>query len=121
VGSAEEIKQRTKGFAIEILRLTDSLPRNRSLDVLCKQVIRSATSVGANYRSACVARSRAEFISKLHIAREEADETGYWLELLKECYLTQSCRVDKFISEAGELTAIFTASIKTAQSNRNHQ
>lgn len=78
----EDLKERTKMFALEIIRLTEKLPKNRIADVLSRQFLRSGTSVGANYRAACRARSRADFISKMGIVEEEADETLYWLELL---------------------------------------
>ena len=77
------LRRRAKQFAVEVIRLADSLPRRRSCKVLGKQVIRSATSIGANYRAACRSRSQAEFIAKMHVVQEEADETQYWAELLR--------------------------------------
>src|SRR5438045_1130487 len=82
VKSADEFKDRTKRFAVRVIRLVDSLPQKRSADVVGKQLLRAATSVGANYRAACRARSKAEFCAKLGIVEEEGDECVYWLELL---------------------------------------
>ena len=84
------------------------------MSVLSKQIIRSATSIGANYRAACCARSKAEFIAKLQIAREESDETQYWLELILET--SGLCTLNKLLKESKELTAIFTAALKTSRS-----
>jgi len=83
--------------------------------VIVKQLIRSATSVGANYRSACRARSKAEFIAKLQIALEESDETLYWLELLKELRLSDQFELEKVYAEGNELTAIFVSALKTSR------
>ena len=110
---AELLKGRTKAFALEIIRYSDKLPGNQTRDILIKQLIRSATSVGANYRAACRARSRAEFAAKIHIALEEADETQYWLELLYELNTNDRATIQKLLNEAGELTAILTASFAT--------
>jgi four helix bundle protein len=79
----KELKERTKRFAVQIIKFIDGLKQSPSIIVLSKQIIRSATSIGANYRAACGARSNAEFIAKLQIAREESDETLYWLELFQ--------------------------------------
>jgi len=80
----DELKNRTKRFAIEVIKFVDSFPSSRTVDILGKQLIRSASSVGANYRAACKARSKADFISKITIVEEGADECQYWLELLQE-------------------------------------
>jgi four helix bundle protein len=112
---SEELKLRTKMFALEIIRFTDSLPRSRAGEVLGKQLLRSATSIGANYRAACRARSKADFISKITIVEEEADESLYWLELISESKLVENDQPHHLMQEAGELTAIFTASGKTAR------
>jgi len=114
----EDLKVRTKGFAIEIIKLVKTLPKNRLADVLGKQLLRSGTSVGANYRAACRARSRADFISKMGIVEEEVDETAYWLELLLEAELVTSGQVQNLQREANEITAIVVASIKTARRNK---
>jgi four helix bundle protein len=82
-----EMKKRTKAFGVEVIKLLETLPHSRSANALANQLIRSATSVGANYRSACRGRSKADFISKIGIALEEADESLYWLELLSDTHL----------------------------------
>jgi four helix bundle protein len=110
----DELKRRTKRFALAIIRLVGTLPRNEAARIIGGQMLRSGTSVGANYRAACRARSRAEFASKLAVAEEEADETLYWLELLAESGLMEAERLRELIKEADELIAIFTASRKTA-------
>jgi four helix bundle protein len=112
----QELKDRTKRFALRIIRLTDSLPRKMAADVLGRQVLRSATSVAANYRSACRARSRADFISKMGVVEEEADESGFWLELIGDAQLLPADNLAELHREAGELTAIAVSSIRTARS-----
>lgn len=82
--NAEEFKTRTKEFALRIVRLVEALPRNRACDIIGKQLLRSGTSAGANYRAACRARSQADFIAKMGIVEEESDESVYWIELLVE-------------------------------------
>src|SRR5271169_3117572 len=82
--SNENLKLRTKKFGLDVIALVEKLPRDRTCDVLGRQLLRSATSVGANYRSACRARSSADFISKMGIVEEEADESGFWMEMLFE-------------------------------------
>ena len=116
--TSEELKKRTKKFALEVIKLGDELPRKKAADVIFGQLVRSGTSVGANYRSACRARSRADFISKITIVEEEADESGYWIELLDESGLMRKERLSDLLKEANELTAIFTASGRTAKTNR---
>ena len=110
-----ELQRRTKAFAIRVIRLVDSLPRTRAADVLGRQLLRAATSVGANYRSACRARSRPDFLSKLGIVEEECDEAGYWLDLLAEASLIKRSRLSELLQESNELTAIVVASIRTAR------
>lgn len=112
---SDDLKKRTKQFALDILNLTDSIPYGRKADAICKQLIRSATSVGANYRAACRARSKADFISKITIVEEESDESQYWLELLIESAIVTLDKANQLLKEADELTAIFTASGKTAK------
>lgn len=109
-----ELKQRTKKFALRILDLADSLPQNRSGNVIAGQIVRSGTWVAANYRALCRAKSRADFINKTSIVEEEADESCFWLELLIERQLLSAKRVQPLLKEANELTAIFVASRKTA-------
>ena len=112
-----ELKQRTKVFALRILKLVDELPTKVSSRVLANQIARSGTSVAANYRSACRGRSKAEFIAKLGIAEEEADETEFWLELIEGHGLAPAPKLAALRDEAGQLTAILTASRITAVRN----
>jgi len=116
---SKELKNRTKQFALEIIDVVLSLPKNNIAEVLGKQLLRSATSVGANYRSACRSRSQAEFISKLAIVIEEADESQYWVELLAEKEIINRAIAAKLWKEADELVRIMTASSKTAKRNNN--
>ena len=111
----DELRDRTKQFGLRVIRLVQSLPKDRTVTVLSNQLLRSATSVGANYRSSCRARSRAEFISKLGIAEEEADESAYWLELLVEAGIVKPKLIENLLEEANELTAIISASKITAK------
>jgi four helix bundle protein len=104
-----DLKRRTKAFALRILKLVDALPKTTAGRALASQIVRSGTSVAANYRAACRARSTADFIAKMGIVEEEGDETLFWLELLEESELVS----------ATKLTAITIASIKTARRNRN--
>lgn len=110
-----EMLTRTKAFALRVMDLTRGLPRGRESDVIARQLVRSGTSVGANYRAACVARSKADFVSKLGIVLEEADESRYWMELLVESGICRDGGIEEAIQEAGELAAIIQASIKTAR------
>jgi four helix bundle protein len=111
-----ELKARTKRFAVQVIKFVDELKCTTSTNVLSKQIVRSATSIGANYRAACGARSKAEFIAKLQIAREESDETLYWLEIIQET-IGLSNTAD-LIKECDELTAILTAALKTSRANQ---
>lgn len=113
-----EFKDRTKQFALRILNLVDALPSKRSADVLAKQLARSGTSVGANYRAACRARSAAEFVAKLGIAEEEADESAWWIELVTEHGLLPAERLAGLHDEAIALTKMIAASRITARGNR---
>src|ERR1051326_5362616 len=115
---AEQLRARTKKFALRILNLSDSLPNSPKGRVIGKQVLRSGTSIGANYRAATRAISRADFIAKLGIVVEEADEPQYWLELLADSGLIKPSRLAGLQQEAAELTAIFTASRNTAKAHR---
>ncbi len=115
---SRELIERTKTFALRIIAMTDALPTNRSTEIISKQIIRSATSVSANYRAASRAQSPAEFVSKMHIVHEEADETQHWLELLLGTKAISKTEFDELWKEASELTAIFTASYATARRNK---
>ncbi len=111
------MKRRTKAFALQVVRFTESLPRTRSTQVIARQLVRSGTAVGANYRAACRARSRADFISKLGIVGEEIDESLYWMELLVESSSVPREQLRGLMSEANEICAIVTSSIKSARTN----
>jgi four helix bundle protein len=113
-GQTTELQQRTKDFALRVLNLIEQLPNNIGGRVLANQIARSATSVGANYRAACRARSRAEFASKLGTVAEEADESLYWLELIRDGKFVPGKRIASLVSEADELTAIFTSGRRSA-------
>ncbi len=114
-----ELKQRTKQFSLRIIRLVTSLPSAPTARTIGSQLLRSGTSVGANYRSACCGRSRLDFIAKVGIALEEADESLYWLELLEEAGVVPGERISDLKKEANELVAIFTATVKTARAHRS--
>lgn len=109
------LKDRTKQFALQIIRLVDTLPQNSTCDVIGRQLLRSGTSVGANYRAACRGKSKADFIAKLGIVVEEADECGYWLELLNDSVIMPQDKLEPLRRESDELTAIFVSSIKTSR------
>jgi four helix bundle protein len=111
----DELKKRTKQFGLRVIRLVEALPRTRTSDVIGNQLLRCATSVGANYRAACRARSKAEFAAKLGVVEEEADETAYWLELLMEGKIIPNSSVTTLLREANELVAIVVSSLVTAK------
>lgn len=111
----QELQARTKSFALRVIKVVDALPRSTAGWVVGRQLLRSATSVGANYRAACRAQSHAEFAAKLSIVVEEADETLYWLELLQESSLIEPGRLIELLKEAHELVAITVAARKTAK------
>jgi four helix bundle protein len=113
-----DMKLRTKRFALRILKLADSLPRSPSGRTLAGQIVRSGTSMAANYRAAGKGRSKAEFIAKLGIAEEEADETQFWLELIIESGLVKADLLLPWLQEARELTAIIAASRKSASQKK---
>jgi four helix bundle protein len=113
-----DLKARTKQFALRVMKLVDALPRTIQGRAVANQIIRSATSVAANYRAACRARSRAEFVAKIRVVEEEADETAFWSELIIDSALLTETRTRPLLSEAGELVAIMAASRKSAFGNR---
>ena len=112
-----DLASRTLDFSKRVIRLVDSLPATRSCDVIGRQLLRSATSVGANYRSAKRARSTAEFLAKLGIVEEEADESAYWLDLLTSATLVVEERLKPLKQEIHEITAMIVSSIRTARNN----
>lgn len=111
----EELRTRTKQFAVRVVRLYNSLPYRGAAQVLGKQLLRCGTSVAANYRASCRARSRPEWISKIGIVVEEADESVFWLEMLLDCEIVPQAKLAELLKEAHELTALFTASQRTAR------
>jgi len=113
--SADLLKDRTKRFALQVIRLCRTLPRSQEATVISRQLLRSATSVGANYRAVCRARSTADFISKLGIVLEETDETLFWIELLIESGAADPEKTASVSREANELVSIFVASLRTAK------
>ena len=117
--SEPDLKKRTKAFALRVLKLVDALPKTTSGRALGAQLVRSGTSVAANYRAARRAKSTAHFLSKLGDVEEEADETLFWLELLEESELVPVAKLTAIKQEANELIAITVASIKTARRNRD--
>ena len=112
---ATELKGRSKSFAIRIVNLFRSLPHSPDAQTLGKQLLRSGTSVAANYRAVCRARSQAEFIARMGIVVEEADETVFWLELLGETGVVSPTRTQELLKEANELVKIFGASLRTSK------
>jgi four helix bundle protein len=113
-------KERTKSFALAVVKLVETLPRTRTADVLGRQLLRAGTSVGANYRAACRGRSTFDVVAKLGIVEEEADEAIYWMELLADAAVVPAARISALSKEANELLAMTVASIKTLRS-RNQQ
>ena len=111
-----EFKQRTKLFALRVIRLVESLP-TRTANTIGNQLIRCGTSVGANYRAACRARSNAEFIAKMGIVEEEADESMFWMELLMETGIVKKELFESLFKEANEIVAIVVSSIKSSRAN----
>jgi len=113
--TTQELKKRTFEFGIRVVRAVESLPRSDAAREIGRQLLRAGTSVGANYRAASRARSRADFVAKLGIVEEECDEAAYWLEVIIALKLLRPSRLAKLHVEAGELLAIIFASIKTAR------
>ena len=116
-----ELQQRTKKFHVRIIKLCESLPKNAAGWETAKQLIRSAGSVGANYRAACRGKSNVDFIYKIEVVLEEADESLYWLEVVEDAELSKGNELDNLIKEANELVSIFNAADKTAKQNRDQK
>lgn len=114
-----DLRARTRDFGVRVIKMVDHFPNKRAANIIANQIIRSATSVGANYREACRARSTKEFISKLGIAEGEADETLYWLEVIASTELIKKDLLVDLMKEADELIAILIASAKTAKQKKN--
>ncbi len=117
-GKPYDLGKRTKQFALRVIRLVEALPKTETGRVIGRQLMRSGTSVGANYRAAARARSRAEFIAKMGIVEEEVDEASYWMELLAEAHVVKKERLEPLMREADELAAICVSSITTARGKR---
>lgn len=111
----EDLQARTRRFALRIIKLFRSLPRTEEARILGKQVLRSGTSIGANYRAAGRARSRAEFVAKLGIVLEEADETVFWLELMRDAEIFPNLKLQNLVTEANELVSIFVSALRRAK------
>ncbi len=114
----ENLKLRTKQFALRIIKLVESLPKDEVSKILGRQLLRAGTSVGANYRAVCRSKSVADFISKMGTVEEEADECGYWMELLVEAGKVKAAKASALMQEADELTAIAISSINTARKSQ---
>ena len=108
-------KKRTKQLALRVIKTVEVLPKNRTADVIGRQLIRSGTSIGANYRAACRGKSTADVIAKLRIVEEETDESAYWMELLIESGLLPEARLSELLHETNEIIAMTVASIRTLQ------
>jgi len=117
----EDLKARTKSFALRVMSLVEALPKTASGRAIGNQLVRSGTVVGANYRACCRGRSRAEFIAKIGIVEEEADESAFWLELIVEGRLLHSVKVEPLLKEANELVAIMAASRISAGRGRQSE
>ena len=114
----DELRERTKQFALSIIKVVEALPNTVTGRAISNQLVRCGTSLGANYRAACRGRSKAEFNSKLHIVLEEADESVFWLEIIKEKNLLSDDKITSLLNQAEELTKIFSKSYYTAKQNK---
>lgn len=110
----DEMYKRTMQFSVRVVRMVKAMPRGIAEDVIAKQLVKSATSIGANYREACHGKSSADFISKLKICEGEADETLYWLQLLVNSGIMQQAKMQALINKANEFVAMLTASTRTS-------
>ena len=112
----QELRNRTKAFALRVIRMSDALPKTRSGNVIGNQILRSATGMAANYRAAGRSRSKVELVAKIGVVIEEADETVFWLEMLRDSAIVKPTKLNHMLDEANQLLAIFTASRRTAKS-----
>ena len=110
-----QLQSRTKNFALRVFNMVEKLPKSKGTEVIIYQLIKASTSVAANYRAACRAKSRADFINKLKIVEEESDESLFWLEFIADLNLMDFKLLENLLKEANELVAIFTAAIKTSK------
>jgi four helix bundle protein len=116
--NAEEMKRRTRTFALRVIKLVESLPNTPTARVIGNQLLRCGTSVGANYRAASRARSNADFIAKMGIVEEEADESAYWIEMLIDTNLVKATLVTELLDESNQIVAIVVSSINTARNRK---
>jgi four helix bundle protein len=115
VDKHHELRARAKAFALRVIRMSQALPRNREANVISQQILRSATGMAANYRAAGRSRTKAEFLAKISVVVEEADETVFWLEMLADSGLVRAKKLENIQAEANELLAIFAAARRTAK------
>ncbi|MEI6455354.1 MAG: four helix bundle protein [bacterium] len=115
--SNENLKLRTKQFALRVIRMFENMPETKTSKIIGNQLLRSGTSIGANYRAVCFAKSKRDFVNKLKMVEEEVDETLYWLELIEETGIFQKEKIVSIKAEASELMSIVVASIRTARKN----
>lgn len=116
--NSDDLKDRTKKFGLRIIKLVESLPNTKAANAIGNQLVKSGTSVGANYRASCRVRSNADFIAKMGIVEEEADESEYWIEMLVEAVFVKAKQVDELLDEANQLVAIMVSSINTARGRK---
>jgi four helix bundle protein len=114
------LKEKAQKLALDVIALDSVLPRGRAVDVIVRQLPRSATSVGANYRAACRAKSKPDFISKMGIVEEEADESLYWMEMLVDAGIVSKDKIKQLMEDANEIVAMTVASIKTTRTRSKH-
>lgn len=112
-----QLQNRTKTFALRVFKMVEKLPKSKGVEVIIYQLIKASTSVAANYRAACRAKSKADFINKLKIVEEESDESLFWLEFIADLNLIDFKLLENLLKEANELVAIFTAAVKTSKNN----
>lgn len=110
-----QLQSRTKNFALRVFKMVERLPKSRGVEVISYQLIKASTSIAANYRAACRAKSKADFINKLKIVEEESDESLFWLEFITELKFIDNKLLENLLKEANELVAIFTAAVKTSK------
>ncbi len=115
------MKERTQSFALRIIKLVESLPNTQTANIVGKQLLRCGTSVGANYRAACRGKSRADFVSKLGIVEQEADEVIYWIEILIKSDLIKHSKVENLLDETKQILAIIVSSINTARGGKREE
>ncbi len=116
-----QLQNRTKNFAIRVFKMVEKLPRSKGAEVITYQLLKASSSVAANYRAVCRAKSKADFINKLKIVEEESDESLFWLEFIEDLELIQKKLLEDLIKEANELVSIFTAALKTSKTNNQYK